>query len=161
MTETLIKVGNQTYDSSSPKLPSSRDFRDAWVVNGSVIELDQTKKNEILKDKINEERRRRLEAGSEITVTGYGDIPVQGRGEDQITILALEASAKDMKAAGITTASIPFRDRDNGSHMLTPDQTIDLMSKAKQYAQQIYVASWTLKDMEEVPGDYALDKWWP
>lgn len=161
MTNTFIKIGNQTYDSSSLTVPESREFRDAWVVNGSVVELDQAKKNEILGGKINEERRRRLEVGSTVTVTGYGDIPVQGRDQDQITILALELSAKSMKDAGITTASIPFRDRDNGSHMLTPDQVLELMSKAKQYAQQIYAASWNLKDMAEVPEDYALDKWWP
>jgi len=110
---------------------------------------------------VNEERKRRLEVGATITVTGYGDIPVQGRDQGQITILALEASAKSMKDAGITTASIPFRDRDNGNHMLAPDQVIELTSKVKQYAQQVYVASWTLKDMAEVPEDYRDDKWWP
>jgi len=160
MTKTYVKVGNQKIDSSQVNLPS-RDFRDAWVLNGDTIEVDLAKKNEILSDKVNKERRRRLEVGSVITVTGYGDIPVQGRDQDQITILALELSAKSMKDAGITTASIPFRDRDNGSHMLTPDQCLELMSKAKQHAQAIYVASWNLKDMAGIPKDYTNDKWWP
>jgi len=110
---------------------------------------------------VNIERSRRLVEGSTISVTSYGEIPVQGRDQDQITILALEASAKDLKAAGVTTAAIPFRDRDNGSHMLTPDQTIELMAKAKQYAQAIYQASWALKDMTKIPEDYKDDKWWP
>lgn len=160
MTKTYVKIGNQKLDASQVELPS-REFRDAWVSDGNTITVDLAKKNEILSEKVNEERRRRLGIGSVITVNGYGDIPVQGRDEDQITILALELSAKSMKEAGVTTASIPFRDRDNGSHMLTPDQCLELMSKAKQHAQAIYVASWTLKDMAEIPEDHKDDKWWP
>jgi len=161
MTQTFIKVGNQKVDASEVTVPQDRTFRDAWVLTNGAIEINPTEKKKILRGKVNEERARRLEAGTVISVTGYGDIPVQGRDQDQITILALESTAKDLKAAGVTSAVLPFRDRDNSDHLLTPDQTLELMSKAKQYAQAIYQASWTLKDMQEIPEDYTDDKWWP
>jgi hypothetical protein len=110
---------------------------------------------------VNAERDLRLAAGTTITVAGYGDIPVQGRPSDQINMIALESTAKDMAAAGITSAAIPFRDAENTMHDLTPDQVIDMVSKAKQAATAIYAAAWELKDGAGVPADYTDDKHWP
>jgi len=117
--------------------------------------------NTARREAVNTERTRRLELGTTINVTGYGLIPVQGRDQDQITILALENSARDLQAAGITDPVIPFRDRDNGDHILTPSQVLELMRKAKTFAQTVYQASWVLKDADPVPEDYTDDKYWP
>ena len=69
---------------------------------------------------INAERDRRIDAGVTVSVTGYGDIPVQGREEDRINTLALKDTARDLIAAGITDPIVPFRDADNVLHLLTP-----------------------------------------
>ena len=55
------KNGNQI-DASTATVPSSRDFRGAWSLSGSVISEDMTKAKEIFKDKIREVRKPLLEA---------------------------------------------------------------------------------------------------
>ena len=117
--------------------------------------------NTARREAVGTERTRRLKLGTTIDVTGYGLIPMQGRDQDQITILALENSARDLMAAGVTDPVIPFRDRDNGDHILTPPQVLELMRKAKAFAQTVYQASWVLKDADPVPEDYTDDKYWP
>ena len=55
------KDGNQV-DAASATVPANRDFRGAWVLNGSVISEDMDKAKEIFKDKIREARAPLLEA---------------------------------------------------------------------------------------------------
>lgn len=40
MTQNFIIIKGQTYDPSELTLPISRDLRDFWEVNGSVVEID-------------------------------------------------------------------------------------------------------------------------
>ena len=55
------KNGNQV-DASTATVPANRDFRGAWVLNGSVISEDMDKAKEIFKDKIREVRAPLLDA---------------------------------------------------------------------------------------------------
>ena len=55
------KDGNQV-DASTATVPANRDFRGAWVLNGSVISEDMDKAKEIFKDKIREVRAPLLDA---------------------------------------------------------------------------------------------------
>ena len=55
------KDGNQI-DASTATVPSDRNFRDAWVLNGSVISEDLAKAKEIFAAKIREMRGPLLEA---------------------------------------------------------------------------------------------------
>ena len=55
------KDGNQI-DASTATVPANRDFRGAWVLNGSVISEDLTKAKEIFADKVREARAPLLEA---------------------------------------------------------------------------------------------------
>lgn len=112
-------------------------------------------------DGINRERDRRILAGAEIEIAGYGTIPVQGSETDQINLLALGATAAELIAAGITTPVIPFRDAENTMHHLTPGQMADLTRQGKQVVSAIYAASWALKDATTIPADYADDSHWP
>ena len=41
MTTSLINIGGQTVDASTVTLPADRKFRDAWVLNGDVVEVDR------------------------------------------------------------------------------------------------------------------------
>lgn len=162
MAKTYININGESRDASQITVPQDRTFRDAWFFDGDSVEVDTAKKQEILSGMVNEERERRLEKGSTISVTGYGGIPMQGRNQDQITTLALEASASALKAQGVTAAALPFRDSDNTNHLLTPDQTLELMGKAKKFAQDVYQAAWDLKDDPAgIPDDFTEDKYWP
>ena len=55
------KDGNQI-DAALATVPANRDFRGAWVLDGSVISEDMDKAKEIFKDKIREVRKPLLEA---------------------------------------------------------------------------------------------------
>jgi len=55
------KDGNQI-DASTATVPSDRNFRGAWVLNGSVISEDLTKAKEIFADKVREARAPLLDA---------------------------------------------------------------------------------------------------
>jgi len=95
---------------------------------------------------VNRERDRRLLAGVTVTVTGYGDIPMQGRPQDQINTLALKDTARDLQAANVKAPVIPFRDALNVLHMLTPTQVIELANAGKAAASAIYQTAWAMKD---------------
>tara|TARA_R110002020_G_scaffold95937_11_gene230139 strand:+ start:350 stop:757 length:408 start_codon:yes stop_codon:yes gene_type:complete len=114
-----------------------------------------------LRKAVTAERDRRLNAGTVVTVTGYGDIAVQGRATDQINLIALGDTARDLQAAGVTAAVIPFRDGYDVIHQLTPSQMAEAVQKGKQAASAIYAAAWALKDAATVPADFADDQHWP
>lgn len=158
--KTYININGDVRDPSALTVPQDRTFRSAWQLNGDTVEVDPVKKQEILTGMVNEERKNRLEKGKKITVTGYGDVAMQGRDQDQITIVALEASSHILMSQGVTQPVLPFRDADNVSHLLTPEQAAELMYKAKKFAQDVYAASWALKD-NGVPDDYTSDAYWP
>lgn len=109
---------------------------------------------------VNAERDRRIMAGKTFTVTGYGDIAVSGDATTQLNLLALKDTARDLKAASVTAAVIPYRDADNAQHMLTADQIIELVNAGKTHVQMLYSASWTLKAMAPIPADFADDSYW-
>lgn len=114
-----------------------------------------------LRAAVTAERDRRLYTGITVSVTGYGAVPLQGRPADQVNLLALESSARDLVEAGITAPAIPFRDADNAMHMLTPAQVLEMAGKGKTAASTIYAAAWALKDGGAIPEDYADDEHWP
>lgn len=113
------------------------------------------------KTDVDREREHRIVAGKTFTIAGAGDIPVTGRPEDQVTLLALKDTARGLKAAGVTDAIIPYRDGANTDHLLTADQVISLTDQGKAYVTKLYQASWTLKAMDPIPADFADDSHWP
>ena len=64
MVDTYIvdAVGTQINLSSVSSKPSDRHFRNAWVIEGNVIQEDMTRAKVIFKDKIREVRGPLLEA---------------------------------------------------------------------------------------------------
>lgn len=145
-------------------------------VNGERVEMSAAEE-QVLRDEwdsaqvptsadVNRERDRRLAAGVTVTVTGYGDIPVQGGPGDQINMIALGDTAKDLIDAGVTAAVVPFRDAANTMHDLTPEQVAEMVRKGKEAASAIYAVSWAMKDgtgdfTGGIPADYTADTHWP
>ena len=62
MVDTYIKVGDQTPLAGSVTVPTDRNFRGAWVLDGTVISEDITSAKAIFKDKVREVRKPLLEA---------------------------------------------------------------------------------------------------
>lgn len=152
--EQFKKVANAAY---SGLVPPAQVLSAMGAV---VVKLPSTAED------VTAERDRRLKAGVVVTVTGYGDIPMQGRSQDMINTLSLKDTARDLKAAGITAAIIPFRDANNTLHSLTADQVIEMVNAGKMKASQIYQVAWDMKDgtgdfTGGIPDDFTDDKWWP
>ena len=78
----IDKDGNQA-DAANVSVPSTRDFRNAWVLSGSVISEDLATAKTIFKEKIREVRAPLLEA------------------EDVVYMKALEADDASAKTASV------------------------------------------------------------
>lgn len=61
MPQTFININGVSYDSSSIEKPTSRAFREAWVVNKNKIEVDMTVARNIQRNRIRQERTSRFE----------------------------------------------------------------------------------------------------
>jgi hypothetical protein len=110
---------------------------------------------------INAERERRIASGATVTVTGAGDIPVQGRDVDVRNLQGLGLAALARVSAGDTVTITTFRDADNVDHELTPPQVLELVQKASAVAEAIIAASWAIKAMDPMPADVSDDGLWP
>lgn len=112
-------------------------------------------------DEVNAERDRRIEAGTAVSVAGYGPIPLQGREKDQRNLLGLQAAAAMRLAAGDDATLTKFRDAVNVDHMLTPSQIVELWSKGAAWISDTYEASWDIKALDPIPQNYTDDQFWP
>ena len=83
-TTIIIDKNDASIDASTATIPTNRLFRDAWVLNGTVITEDLDTAKEIFKDKIRAVRTPLLEA------------------EDVVYMKALEADDSTAKAASVT-----------------------------------------------------------
>ncbi|PWE29957.1 hypothetical protein DDZ14_16070 [Maritimibacter sp. 55A14] len=112
-------------------------------------------------DAVNAERTRRLEAGSIFTVPGYGDVALQARLQDMVTLSGLLDGAQARIAAGDVTTIKRFRDRDNTDHLLTPPQIAQMVQIGTAWVEAVYNASWDIKKLDPVPADFTDDGHWP
>jgi len=83
-TTIIIDKNDASIDASTATIPTNRLFRDAWVLNGTVITEDLDTAKEIFKDKIRAVRTPLLKA------------------EDVVYMKALEADDATAKAASVT-----------------------------------------------------------
>ena len=61
VTKTFLTFGDQVVDQAALTVPPSREFRDAWVLNGTVVEIDMAKARDIHRARIRRERVERFE----------------------------------------------------------------------------------------------------
>lgn len=140
------------------------DARLEKYVNGQWVSLSQAEKDAlrlpITADHVNAERVRRMDVGVIVTVSGYGDVALQGRDTDKISLLGLKDVAVMRIQAGDTTTTTKFRDRDNVDHFLTPPQIVELWQNGIAWLETIYNRSWDLKSMDPIPFDYQDEGYW-
>lgn len=109
---------------------------------------------------INDERERRKVIGTTVTITGYGDIPIQGRPEDRENLQGLGQGALARLMLGDTTTLTKFRDAVNTDHFLTPPQMLETWQKGAGYINKLYDWSWSIKALPTIPEDYQDDMYW-
>lgn len=62
--------------------------------------------------------------------------------QDLTNINGVATNAMLSKAAGVVDPVLPFRDEENETHMLTPDQAIALALAVASYVGRLYQAKW-------------------
>ena len=62
MSDIKIEIGGDEIDESTVTIPTTRDFRESWVLDGDVIKEDLTAAKTVFKDKIRTVRKPLLEA---------------------------------------------------------------------------------------------------
>ena len=93
------KDGNQV-EASTATVPSDRDFRGAWVLNGTVISEDLTKAKEIFAGKVRQARGPLLEALD----TDY--MKALETSSDTTAIVAAKQALRDAPTAGDSATTI-------------------------------------------------------
>lgn len=112
------------------------------------------------RDAVNRERARRLAAGTDVDLAGYGPVALQGRPEDQQTLQGLAFGAQLRIAAGDATLS-NFLDRNNVLHQLTPAQLVEVWQAGAAYVAAVYAASWAIKERDPFATNPADPVLWP
>ena len=105
------------------------------------------------RDAVNVKRARLLAGGTDVDVTGYGVVALQGRLEDQTLIQGLAFGAQLRLSLGDLVTQMPFLDRQNVAHLLTPQQMIEVWHKGAAFVSAVYEQSWVIKGMDPVLTD--------
>lgn len=127
----------------------STETRPGWCYDGDQCQppppvpidfLAASKRQEIVS-----ERDKAFAAGMPYDIAGVADV-VQTRPQDQINLLALNAKAQRLIAAGEAAPIMQFRGKSNITHQLPPDQIELLTLAALSHMEDIWQRSWELKD---------------
>ena len=113
------------------------------------------------RDALHAHRDQLIAAGTTVTVTGIGDVPLRGSPFDQTVMLSLLQRGAARVAANDTTADILFRDDDNTDHLLTGEQAVELAEAGMAWVQAVMQSSWAIKDAGEIPADFDDPVHWP
>lgn len=74
MPDTLLNINGVTVKASNVDLPADRDLRDAWQLNGDVVEIDMTKAKAIRAEQLlteaNEEAEKAAKAERKAEIMG-------------------------------------------------------------------------------------------
>ena len=96
-----------------------------------------------------------------------GHIQTRTDSQDLLNINGQVTAALVMKTLGQTSAQIPFRDAENATHLLTPDQMITAGMSAQAFVSKVYETKWnkaaeidTLTSISATKG-YDLTTGWP
>lgn len=165
MTTSLINVGGQTVDASNVTVPADRTFRDAWILNGTTIEVDAVKKHEIMSKLVNAERDRRL-CGDFL----FNGVPFQRDPTSLQRITGAATLAGFAIAQGAQPGNLRWANADRDFAWIASDNTVVTMDAQTTFAfgqiaagveTSIIFAAKALRDMNQIPTDYADEKYWP
>ena len=112
------------------------------------------------RDAVNVKRLKVITAGTDVDLTGYGIVALQGRPEDQTSLQGLAFGAQLRLSAGDSTTLMGFMDRNNVPHQLAPAQMLELWQKGAAFVSAIYARSWAIKEMNPETTDPNDDALW-
>lgn len=98
----------------------------------------------IKKEAVNAARKTAESAGLPYTFTDSAGT-IQTADEDIRNVLAVTTTALVLNSQGIVDAVIPFRDLENVTHMLTPDEAITMGMAVQAFISTTYSDAWAKK----------------
>lgn len=160
--ETVTDVETPAGAVEVPQRPSAYHVWDQ-ALNDNAGDWAQGPMPEISVGQVNDERDRRLRLGATVNVVGYGNVEAQLRPgeEDGVNLLGQVAQAQILIGLTDLVTTLRWRDGNNIEHQLTAPQMIDFAQKAAAWKEDIYAHSWTIREMDPIPQDYADDSRWP
>lgn len=102
----------------------------------------------LFREAVNHQRSAVIAAGTDVYVTGYGTVALQGRPEDQASLQGLAFGAQLRLGMGDATTQMVFLDRENVLHYLLPTQMLELWQKGAGFVSAVYARSWVIKGMD-------------
>lgn len=111
---------------------------------------------------VNDERQRRMLAGSRFTLQDGLTVYVAGDKDTKENLQGLAFAAQLRIAGGAGDVITKYRDEANDMHDLTQMQVLELWQLGSAYISDVIAASWPLKsDPGSIPVDYRDDSYWP
>ena len=133
----------------------------AWrVINGALVLFDLEPARLAFRDAVNAKRLIVIAAGTDVEITGYGTVALQGRPEDQTSLQGLAFGAQLRLSLGDSTTLMDFLDRENVLHQLLPMQMLELWQKGAAFVSAIYARSWAIKEMDPASTDIDDPELW-
>ena len=131
------------------------------VIRRNVAAIVDAKRDEaeviirLFRDTVSAKRLTVITAGTNVEITGYGPVALQGRPQDQTSLQGLAFGAQLRLGMGDSTTLMDFLDRENVLHQLVPMQMLELWQKGAAFVSAIYARSWAIKEMD--PSSIDLD----
>jgi hypothetical protein len=97
-----------------------------------------------LADRANTVREQKFFEGM-LWIFNDGEDYVQTRPQDMINLIALKSRAQDRISANDTTV-FHFRSQNNNTHVLTPQEAVEMCNAVFDHCEAIMVESWNVKD---------------
>lgn len=140
----LILRANSLPETAAPYLVEGEPDIEPVFAGGLITEptpdLAEAKRRK--RRRVDDERDRRISEGF-----SWNSIPIDTRNKDDFdNIAGVAQMAGRLKEQGVTQPIISFRAADNSTHMLTPEQALDLGEAAFMHKSSHFVASWPIKD---------------
>jgi len=108
---------------------------------------------------VNFEREERWARGTDVNITGYGWVCLQGRLEDRDSLAGLSQAADTALRLGLEKTYY-FIDRENFLHILTASQVMELFLKGSDFISAIHFDSVVLKAQPDMSVDVQNDAYW-
>jgi hypothetical protein len=109
-----------------------------------AAELDTAKTTK--RQAVTNERNRRIVQGLVYTFPDGVTGTIQLRPTDVGNVNGVATKGNALLQKGDTTTTQPFRDKENATHTLTPQQAVDMGIAVSDRVEAIYQASWDHKD---------------
>jgi len=167
MTINYIEKGIGLHDAISAAGHSLRQLDGVWVSDNDVAVqaiIDSYSPVPDIQAQVDVIRDSKIALGVPIVFPDGSSGTAQTRESDKLNINGLVTSSLILKSQGVTGAVVPYRDLENITHMLSPDQMIQIGMDILNKISAVYQSAWAIKSAVASAADpmaYDITAGWP